>query len=263
MGGAFSVLHDAYRTALFAFTKLIRMNAEFQSVLERINTGPVLPQPRTTSSFWFTEPPFPELVDVQSPQLPSSADIVIVGSGITGAAVAWTIQREARRKGQEKRVVVVEARQLTSGATGRNGGHIKPPLYQAFAEVKQNLGVETAVELIRFWRMHLDCLRELCMAENFEAAECREVETADLAIDEMEFKKAKVEVEELQKYMPEVEIKVWEGDEAREVHMTFCNKRDIRNLSHIAFQSRKTCLRGNILPSRGYLAIPPRDIHLE
>lgn len=55
--------------------------------------------------------------------LPDSADIVIVGGGLQGAALAYFLSREGAA-GHGKAIVVLEAKDVASGATGRNGGHI-------------------------------------------------------------------------------------------------------------------------------------------
>ncbi|MDQ3036199.1 MAG: FAD-binding oxidoreductase [Myxococcota bacterium] len=52
--------------------------------------------------------------------LPDRADVVIVGGGIMGLAIAWNLAR----LGQE-RIVVVEKSYLCSGASGRNGGGVR------------------------------------------------------------------------------------------------------------------------------------------
>jgi sarcosine oxidase subunit beta len=52
--------------------------------------------------------------------LPERADVVIIGGGIMGLAIAWNLAR----MGQE-RIVVVEGDYLTSGASGRNGGGVR------------------------------------------------------------------------------------------------------------------------------------------
>lgn len=75
-----------------------------------------LPRDNPTPSYW-QDPP-DEIADLRSSEsLPENADVVIVGSGITGAAVAWNLlQNDPTRS-----IVMLEARQACSGATGRNG----------------------------------------------------------------------------------------------------------------------------------------------
>jgi monoamine oxidase len=78
-----------------------------------------LPVPAPTVSYW--QVPEHPLASYRSP-FPESADVVIIGSGITGISIARTlVEHDASLN-----VVILEARKLCSGATGRNGGHIKP-----------------------------------------------------------------------------------------------------------------------------------------
>lgn len=54
--------------------------------------------------------------------LPSHADIVIVGAGYVGASIAHHLIEESVRCGRPlPAILIVEAREACSGATGRNG----------------------------------------------------------------------------------------------------------------------------------------------
>ncbi len=53
--------------------------------------------------------------------LPAEADIVLVGGGMMGAALAYFLTRDGGA-GAGKRVVCLEAKDVASGASGRNGG---------------------------------------------------------------------------------------------------------------------------------------------
>jgi ribulose 1,5-bisphosphate synthetase/thiazole synthase len=54
--------------------------------------------------------------------LPSKADIVIVGAGYSGASIAYHLVQESERYGRPiPSIVILEAREACSGATGRNG----------------------------------------------------------------------------------------------------------------------------------------------
>jgi len=76
-----------------------------------------LPRANPTISYW-QDPPDTEITDYSSSeQVPETADTLIVGSGITGSLVAWNLL-QSQGNG---RVVMLEARQACSGATGRNG----------------------------------------------------------------------------------------------------------------------------------------------
>ena len=83
-----------------------------------------LPCANPTTSYW-QDPPDPQISDyLSSSSVPETADVVVIGSGITGAGIAWNLvggeDGVHTPKSQEK-VVMLEARQACSGATGRNG----------------------------------------------------------------------------------------------------------------------------------------------
>jgi hypothetical protein len=218
MGSAISAVAGVFKTLKTAIGVLRTLSKDYNDLLARANADPGLPVPNPTAPYWLDDPPYPGLTDIQSPTLPDDADIVVIGSGIAGAAVAWSVLHECQARGQRApRVVVLEARQLCSGATGRNGGHIKASAYEDFALMRKVLPPERAAELVRFQLRHLDALVGLCRAEGIEVAECREVETVDLYIDGEALREAVEQVEDLRKWVPEFEIQVWDGAEAREV----------------------------------------------
>ncbi|VUC24725.1 unnamed protein product, partial [Clonostachys rosea] len=88
-----------------------------------------LPSPQSTSSFWHSEPSSKLLGHRTTPQLPAEADVVVVGSGITGTFAARELVSQGRG------VVLLEAREACWGATGRNGGHCQPMVYLSKPEV--------------------------------------------------------------------------------------------------------------------------------
>jgi ribulose 1,5-bisphosphate synthetase/thiazole synthase len=76
-----------------------------------------LPTPTSSNSFWHSEPSEFLLGHRTTEKLPAEADIVIVGSGITGTSAARYLAEDERAKG--KSVVLLEAREACWGATGR------------------------------------------------------------------------------------------------------------------------------------------------
>ncbi|KAK4179339.1 FAD dependent oxidoreductase-domain-containing protein [Triangularia setosa] len=95
------------------------------------DTGPKtnqagLPSANPTPSYWLRDLD-PLLVGHRTtPDLPEEADIVIVGSGITGAFAARFLLQDYA---PNKKLVMLEAREACGGATGRNGGHCQPLVY--------------------------------------------------------------------------------------------------------------------------------------
>ncbi|KAK9424752.1 putative FAD dependent oxidoreductase [Seiridium unicorne] len=82
-----------------------------------------LPVPNPTASFWLTQPHHLACYR-SSDTTPEECDIAIVGTGMSGVATAYHILTQCEG-GPEPKIVLFEARQACSGATGRNGGYIK------------------------------------------------------------------------------------------------------------------------------------------
>lgn len=92
-----------------------------------------LPTPNSTKSFWHSEPSKTLLGHRTTSSLPTKADIVIVGSGISGASAAYHLNQEGN--GKDLNIVMLEAREACWGATGRNGGHCQPMIYASAPEI--------------------------------------------------------------------------------------------------------------------------------
>jgi len=92
-------------------------------------TPPPFPTAHSTSSFWrsSTKP----IDKYRSTELlPPNADIVIIGAGYSGAAIAHHVIEESERHNRcIPSIVILEAREACSGATGRNGTLLKSNLH--------------------------------------------------------------------------------------------------------------------------------------
>ena len=84
------------------------------------SSGP-FPTAHSTKSFWRSSiKPIDQHRTTES--LPSNADIVIIGAGYSGAAIAHHLIEESKRLDRAiPSIVILEAREVCSGATGRNG----------------------------------------------------------------------------------------------------------------------------------------------
>ncbi|KAJ5102775.1 hypothetical protein N7532_003304 [Penicillium argentinense] len=170
------------------------------------------PQPATGSSrpFWRTTP---HALDNHrtTENLPSETDILIIGGGYAGASTAYHLFQE----GSAPRVVLLEARELCSGATGRNGGHLRPDLYAITSKYAERYGLEAAVEVVRFEMSHLKEIANLVEKENIDC-EFTLARSLDIYMDEDELAKRKEFVDYLRvqgldfmddvKYMSEQEV---------------------------------------------------------
>ncbi|EXJ76601.1 uncharacterized protein A1O5_01109 [Cladophialophora psammophila CBS 110553] len=113
-----------------------------------------LPSAHPTASFWQTSFPNRLAGHRSTPELPSRADVVVVGTGISGTFAVdellnsngSTATSSRARRGTEAEtaaietglgldVLVLEARTLCSAATGRNGGHLQPVIHNAPAHI--------------------------------------------------------------------------------------------------------------------------------
>lgn len=96
-----------------AVKQVLQLSQAYERLLKRIETSPGLPVENATLPFWLDVPsPIANHLD----ELPAQADVVIIGSGITGASVARTLLHNS---GGTLKVVMLEAREACSGATGR------------------------------------------------------------------------------------------------------------------------------------------------
>lgn len=74
-----------------------------------------IPVPNATTPYWRTE--LHSIDEYRSTDdLPSNCDIAIIGAGLAGVATAYHLSKSGSHS-----IVLLEARQVCSGATGRNG----------------------------------------------------------------------------------------------------------------------------------------------
>ncbi|KAF8966785.1 FAD dependent oxidoreductase-domain-containing protein [Flammula alnicola] len=99
-----------------------------------------LPVDSPTKSFWLDTPGANPLAETGSTgELTRGADVCIIGGGMTGVSAAWHLSKllheevlESEGDKQKPSVVILEARQFCSGATGRNGGHLTRNVFSSF-----------------------------------------------------------------------------------------------------------------------------------
>lgn len=140
----------------------------------RLLRDPGLPVSDPTTSYWQT-PPRLGLLNVQSPNLPTPRDVVIIGSGVTGLSVSWWLLKEV----ETFSVTVIEAREICSGATGRNGGRINTPAVQDYAKYRCIYDDKTAASIVNFELAHYDAIRGVVEGLGAEALRESEIRTVE------------------------------------------------------------------------------------
>ena len=155
---------------------------------------------------------------MRSASLPAEADVVIIGSGITGCSVANALLSQ----NSTLRVVLLEARTITSGATGRNGGHIKETPFHEYEELAHRFGKNEAKKLVKFRLSHLDALVDFTTElgeDALRASEIRKVLTVDAFFDQVFWEGAKEMLNRFLDDFPEEagKYKTYEKRDAAEV----------------------------------------------
>ncbi|KAK8869437.1 hypothetical protein IAR55_000001 [Kwoniella newhampshirensis] len=162
-------------------------------------------------SFWLSEPSHLEN-ERSTAALPDTSDIVIVGSGITGSLLAYQLlQGDPGLK-----ITMLEAREVCSGATARNGGQCKTDPYIVYRAHKALYGPELANELIKFETSHLDRFAALLAKDPIECS--FHVTTAfDVCMNAAMAEKAKASYDARKTDWPEDMKKYRELDDSEEL----------------------------------------------
>lgn len=185
---------------------------------KRAATPPGPPRPNPTTSYWH-DPPSSLASHRSTNDLPSSTDVVIIGSGITGTVVAHNLLKQP----SPPSIVMLEARTACSGATGRNGGHTKCASYRSFLGNVASLGETEAAKIARFEYNSMKAVHAFAREHKIEC-DSWEGETVDVVYDEAEWEKAKKAVAEMKRILGEHEpasaYKWWTGQEAEKKFLT-------------------------------------------
>ncbi|KAJ7224213.1 hypothetical protein GGX14DRAFT_424682 [Mycena pura] len=227
-------------TALSRFRLALRsfraVTAAYEELNNRIQQSPGIPAPDPTTSYWAI-PASPIARHGSDATLPAYADVVIIGSGITGTAFARTLLGFTYKNAgvvDSPQIVMLEARDACSGATGRNGGHITPDLYHDYGDLKEAYGTESAQAIIRFRLSHLDELIQVSKDEELlEDGQCRKVETFDVFFDQESFRTASRNLAIYLDEMPD-QLKLWRivGADERKVFAVAVSPLSVADHAH-------------------------------
>ncbi|THV50261.1 hypothetical protein BGAL_0158g00200 [Botrytis galanthina] len=137
--------------------------------------------------------------------LPTHSDVVIVGAGYAGVSTAYHLVKEGGDS--VKSITIIEALGACSGATGRNGGHLRPDLYGHIPTYVERGGPRAGAEIAEFEIAHVKEIKKLIEKEKIDCdfSLCR---TVDVWCNEEMAKKAKAVYDQMVKndfeYMDDV-----------------------------------------------------------
>lgn len=229
-----------------------------------------MPRTNPTTAFW-QMPPHPTLSDVQSPALQKTTDVAVIGSGITGCSVVsnlLSLGGASPSASSPSPITVFEARQLTSGATGRNGGLLSNFVPGEFTSLSARFGHEQAVKVARFANRTLEKMHALAgSTDEFQSvSEVRRLLDIILLADEEALDGAKKSLALYEEHVPEDRGKAmfYTPAEAEEVCFVQFQAQFqfVLTLSPIAFQRQSRWRRVDVSQWR-ILAVPPHHFHLE
>lgn len=145
------------------------------------------PVSNSTKSFW--QIPGHNLSDLRSTaELPTHSDIVIVGGGYAGVSTAYHLVEEFGDTVGS--ITLLEARALCSGATGRNGGHLRPDLYGRIPTYIDRAGARAGAEIAEFEISNLRALKRFIEEEGIDC-DLALTRSMDIWCNEEAAKKAK------------------------------------------------------------------------
>ncbi|KIA76009.1 hypothetical protein HK57_00626 [Aspergillus ustus] len=139
------------------------------------------PVANSITPYWRSEPD--SLDNHRSTKsLPEKADLVVIGAGYAGASTAYHLLEQAEPS-ERPSILILEARQVCSGATGRNGGHLKPDVYNFVGTVAERYGAEAATELAAFECAHLPAIEAVVEKEKIQC-DLQVSQAHDVQLDE-------------------------------------------------------------------------------
>jgi glycine/D-amino acid oxidase-like deaminating enzyme len=109
--------------------------------------------------FWVEEHPRPEGITAE---LPSEADVLIVGSGLTGLTAALRLARGGRS------VLVIDSGEIAAGASSVNGGMVSPDIKAGIKLIFDEHGPDVGREMWQATVRSVDIISDLAREEEID-----------------------------------------------------------------------------------------------
>ncbi|KAK4546946.1 hypothetical protein LTR36_001678 [Oleoguttula mirabilis] len=127
----------------------------------------ILPVPNATIPYWRTQLHWIDEYR-STEELPARCDVAIIGGGMSGVTLAYHLYEQASATGQAPpSIVLLEARQVCSGATGRNGGHCKVKS-TTLSRMTERDGAEVAEEYAAFVQDQVYAMKHVVETEDLD-----------------------------------------------------------------------------------------------
>lgn len=175
------------------------MSSSPHGIYEAGVVSPGFPVKNYTLPFWLTEPS--KIHKIRS-AWQKTADVVIIGSGMTAVGLS----RSLLASQPNLKVVVVEARELCSGATGRNGGHCKVMSPGVWWDRKEQFGAKEALRVMHYEHNHLADMAA-CIKEHNIQCDLHFLEGLDIYHDKKIFETATTALEDMRQHDPDLAAK--------------------------------------------------------
>ncbi|OTA98805.1 hypothetical protein M426DRAFT_69116 [Hypoxylon sp. CI-4A] len=193
------------------------ISERYQDFTRRIFAIPGHPPKDGPDTYWHTQSLYPSnVININCNPPSNQCDVVIIGSGITAASVAYFILEACNAASIHRRIIVIESRTLCSGATARNNGSIKSRPWEMFEFYRQSIGITRAAAVIKFQLSHVSELVQMVSYFGWADVECREVETADIFVTEEERVSAFAILDRIRRHVQEFQFKRWYGRAAQD-----------------------------------------------
>lgn len=175
-----------------------------------------LPVPNPCLSYWHrTTRAWPYLNHNSSNPVPSSPiKYLIIGSGLAGSLTAWSLVQKGIFPSE---ILILEAREAVSGASGRNAGHVRPDAFRGFGAYRKIHGDEQARKIIENEKLVFETLDAFVKQHNVPC-DFQSTTTFDVCLTE-DF--AQYERESLEAFVAAggdvSHVRFYDGEEARRV----------------------------------------------